>query len=163
MYRVRKINFGWYKRRHGILLENLPPLKQKLLIENNFMKWLNSDPQTFEIIFKIEDMYDHEKNVDKIIWNPYKETFTTLKELEYDSESIEWNCAICKTDIFSRPELSSIENFVCKTCSNSHNSTNTIIDSRIIKSSSDFTNHCKKVLKKEQSDFLKHIKKMKKS
>ena len=62
MYKVRKINFGWYKRRHGILLENLPPLKQKLLLENNYMKWLDSDTQVFEVIFKVEDMNEHEKN-----------------------------------------------------------------------------------------------------
>ena len=48
MYKVRKINFGWYKRRYGILLENLPPLKQKLLLDNQHMKWLDSDTQAFE-------------------------------------------------------------------------------------------------------------------
>ena len=82
MYKVRKINFGWYKRRHGILLENLPPLKQKLLLENNHMKWLDSDTQAFEVIFKVEDMNEHEKNPNKIVWNPFRETLTTLKEVE---------------------------------------------------------------------------------
>jgi hypothetical protein len=159
MYKVRKINFGWYRRKHGILLENLPPGKQQLLIENSFMKWLESDPQTFEIIFKMEDMHDHEKNPNKIIWNPYKDTFTSLKQLEYDSESIEWKCAICRIDILSRPELSEVENFVCSKCQESHNSTNSTVDQRIVKSSVDFTEHCKKILKNEQTEFLKHIKK----
>jgi len=91
MYKVRKINFGWYKRRHGILLENLPPSKQKLLLENHFMKWLESDAQTFEIIFKIEDMHEHEKNPNKILWNPFRETFTTIKEVEGKSFYDKWN------------------------------------------------------------------------
>ena len=90
MYKVRKINFGWYKRRHGILLENLPPLKQKLLLENNHMKWLDSDVDAFEIIFKVEDMNEHEKNPNRILWNPFRETFTNIKELEKDSDVIDW-------------------------------------------------------------------------
>ena len=88
MYKVRKINFGWYKRRHGILLENLPPLKQKLLLDNLHMKWLDSDTQAFEVIFKVEDMNGHEKNVNKAIWNPFQETFTTLKELEKSADVV---------------------------------------------------------------------------
>ena len=92
MYKVRKINFGWYKRRYGILLENLPPLKQKLLLNNRHMKWLDSDTQAFEVIFKVEDMNDHEKNVNKVIWNPFRETFTTLKQIEKDADLVEWNC-----------------------------------------------------------------------
>ena len=55
------------------------------------MKWLDSDPQTFEIIFKIEDMNDHEKNPNKILWNPFRETFTTIKEVEADSDVIDCN------------------------------------------------------------------------
>ena len=113
MYKVRKINFGWYKRRYGILLENLPPLKQKLLLDNQHMKWLDSDTQAFEVIFKVEDMNGHEKNVNKAIWNPFRETFTTLKELEKDADLIDWNCGICKVPIKSRMDSKKVENFVC--------------------------------------------------
>lgn len=157
MYRVRKINFGWYKRRYGILLENLPPLKQKLLLENRFMKWLNSDPQTFEIIFKIEDMHDHEKNPNKILWNPFRETFTTIKEVEADSNLIEWSCAICSVLIKTRLDSKKIENFVCKKCREAHNSRNKRVDERVIDSSVRFTKHCKTLLKGEQREFLTHI------
>lgn len=160
MYRVRKINFGWFRRKHGILLENLPPLKQKFMIDNSYLKWLNADTQAFEIVFKIEDMHDHEKNVNKILWNPYTETFSTLKEIESDSNIIDWNCAICKVDIKTRMGSTKIEDFVCSDCSNSHNSTNTKIDKRILKSSILFMDHCKSILKKEQKDFIKTIKHM---
>ena len=80
MYKVRKINFGWYKRRHGILLENLPPLKQKLLLDNDYLKWLDSDTQAFEVIFKVEDMNEHEKNPNKIVWNPLEKLSLHLKK-----------------------------------------------------------------------------------
>jgi len=36
LYDVQAINFGWFNRKHGILLENLPREKQKLLKE----KWI---------------------------------------------------------------------------------------------------------------------------
>ena len=157
MYKVRKINFGWYKRRHGILLENLPPLKQKLLLDNNYLKWLDSDTQAFEVIFKVEDMNEHEKNPNKILWNPFRETFTTLKEVEADSNLIDWNCAICKTDIQSRMNSKKIENFVCNKCSEAHNSRNKRVDQRIIDSSVDFTQHCKSLLKGEQREFITYV------
>lgn len=157
MYKVRKINFGWYKRRHGILLENLPPLKQKLLLENNHMKWLDSDTQVFEVIFKVEDMNEHEKNPNRILWNPFRETFTNIKELEKDSDIIDWNCAVCKVEIKSRMDSKKIENFVCKKCSEAHNSRNKRVDQRIIDSSVRFLKHCKSLLKGEQREFMTYV------
>ena len=157
MYKVRKINFGWYKRRHGILLENLPPLKQKLLLENNHMKWLDSDVDAFEIIFKVEDMNEHEKNPNRILWNPFRETFTNVKELEKDSDIIDWNCAVCKVEIKSRMDSKKIENFVCKKCSEAHNSRNKRVDQRIIDSSVRFLKHCKSLLKGEQREFMTYV------
>tara|TARA_R110002072_G_scaffold8956_4_gene44286 strand:- start:1743 stop:2234 length:492 start_codon:yes stop_codon:yes gene_type:complete len=157
MYKVRKINFGWYKRRHGILLENLPPLKQKLLLENNHMKWLDSDVDAFEIIFKVEDMNEHEKNPNRILWNPFRETFTNIKELEKDSDLVDWNCGICKIEIKSRMDSKKVENFVCNKCSESHNSSNKRVDQRIIDSSINFTKRCKTLLKGEQREFMTYI------
>ena len=157
MYKVRKINFGWYKRRHGILLENLPPLKQKLLLENNHMKWIDSEVDAFEIIFKVEDMNEHEKNPNRILWNPFRETFTNIKELEKDSDLVDWNCGICKTEIKSRMDSKKVENFVCNKCSESHNSSNKRVDQRIIDSSINFTKRCKTLLKGEQREFMTYI------
>jgi hypothetical protein len=159
MYKVRKINFGWYRRRHGILLENLPPSKQKFLLENDYLKWLKPDPQTYEIIFRIIDMKDFEKTVNKPLWNPFKETFTTLKELELDSNIIDWTCGICSADIKSRMDSKKVENFVCEKCQKSHNSTNKFVDTRIIESSVKFNKHCKRLLKKEQNEFINYTRK----
>ena len=157
MYKVRKINFGWYKRRHGILLENLPPLKQRFMIENNYLKWLDSDTQAFEIIFKVEDMNEHEKNPNRILWNPFRETFTNIKELEKDSDVVDWNCGICKVEIKSRMDSRKVENFVCNKCSDAHNSRNKRVDQRIIDSSINFTQHCKSLLKGEQREFMTYV------
>jgi hypothetical protein len=158
MYKVRKINFGWYRRRHGILLENLPPSKQRFMVENDYLKWLDADTQAFEIIFKVEYMNDHEKNPNKILWNPFRETFTTIKEVESDSNVMDWNCAICDVEIKSRMDSKKIENFVCKRCSEAHNSRNKRVDQRVIDSSVKFTKHCKSLLKGEQREFINYIK-----
>jgi len=122
------------------------------------MKWLDSDIQAFEIIFKVEDMNDHEKNVNKAMWNPFRETFTTLREIEKDADLVAWNCGICKTSIKSRMDSKKVENFVCSKCSKAHNSHNRSVDNRIINTSIKFTKHCKHLLKKEQREFMTYAK-----
>lgn len=158
LYDVQAINFGWFERKHGILLENLPPAKKKLLLDHAFMKFLSSDPQTFEIIFIIEDNWDWYKVSDKTYWNPYIDNFTTYKQLLLDSNLIDWQCAICKADIVCRTDSpKKPENFVCDTCEESHNSKNTTVDRRIIDSSRNLTKHVKTLLKKEQHEFISYV------
>lgn len=163
MYRVRKINFGWYKRRHGILLENLPPSKQKVLKDHNHIKWLDSDTQAIEVIFKVEDQNDHERSTRKVFWNPFREEFTQIKDVEKDSNLIDWVCAICKSPIKSKMDFKKIENFVCTDCKESHNSRNKRVDQRIIDSTNKFTKYCKTLLKREQREFINYAKKTSKS
>ena len=158
MYKIRKINFGWYKRRHGILLENLPPSKQQLILDNDYFRYLNEDVQALEVIFKVEDLNEHEKGLKKLFWNAFKSTFTTLKEIGQDMGYIDWNCAICNTDIKSKMAYKKVENLVCKKCQEVHNSKNSTIDQRIIDSSIKFLKKCKRVFKGEQREFLTYIK-----
>ena len=158
MYKIRKINFGWYRRRHGILLENLPPSKQQLILDNNFFKFLNEDTQALEVMFRIEDLNEHEKSLKKLYWNPFRDTFTTLKEIGEDMGYIDWACAICKTDIKAKMAYKKVENLVCKKCKKVHNSQNQVIDQRIINSSTKFLQQCKKLFKGEQREFLTYVK-----
>ena len=127
------------------------------------MKWLESDVQAFEVIFKVEDMNGHEKNVNKAIWNPFRETFTTLKEIEKDADLVNWHCAICKTAIKARMDSKKVENFVCSKCSKAHSSHNRSVDGRIINTSIKFTKHCKHLLTKEQREFMTYAKRSSKA
>lgn len=164
MYKVRAINFGWYRRKHGILLENLPPAKQKLIKNNDFFKWLDADTQAIEVIFKLEDNNDMMKVFHQQVWNPFTEQISTKKELDQSAKTIEWSCAICKTDILCKSSYTKkVENFVCDKCSEVHNSKNKIVDQRIIDSSNEFTEHCRSLLKKEQKEFIKYARKTAKS
>tara|TARA_R100001594_G_scaffold91727_1_gene125985 strand:- start:100 stop:591 length:492 start_codon:yes stop_codon:yes gene_type:complete len=158
MYKIRKINFGWYKRRHGILLENLPPSKQQLILDNDFFRFLNEDTQALEVMFRIEDLNEHEKSLKKLYWNPFRTTFSTLKEIGEDMGFVDWECAICKVDIKAKMSYKKVENLVCKKCKKVHNSKNQVIDQRIIDSSVKFLKACKKLVKGEQREFLTYVK-----
>ena len=158
-YNVTKCNSGQRFRKHEILLENLPITKQQLLKKNNYFKWMKGDTQLFEIIFRTEDMEELSKTQESITWNPYQNNFTTLDCVIDDSKWEDWNCAICKIPIQSRTDKLSISNFVCDTCSESHNKTNKIIDSRIIESSKDFTKHCRLQLKYDQQRYYYYTEK----
>jgi len=158
-YKVRNVNYGWCIRKHDILLSNLPPSKEKLLRNTKFFRWMKGNAAAVEVIFKIEDMCNHEKNLKRFLWNPYVETFTTLKDLESDCNLVEWDCAICKNEIKSRMDSKKLENFVCSKCKESHNSSNKVVDSRIIHSSQKFNTHCKTLLTNEQKELLKYDKK----
>lgn len=158
-YRIRNINFGWWKRKHEILLQTLPPNKQELLHRYNFFRWMKGDVQAFEVVFRVHDAEMDKRINTKVLWNPYIENFSTLKELHKDSNLVDWNCAICKEDIMCRMDSKKVENFVCSECAQSHNSSNKVVDSRIIQSSVDFNHFCKKGLKKEQKEFIKYTKK----
>ncbi len=163
MYRIRKINFGWYRRKHGILLENLPPSKKKLILDNDYFKYLNEDVQALEAIFKIEDLNEHEKSLKKFYWNPYRETFSTIKEIGNDMGYVDWNCAICNAEIKSKMSYKKIENLVCTKCKKVHNSKNVTVDQRIIDSGIKFLKLCKKLLKGEQREFMTFVKRSTKS
>jgi hypothetical protein len=160
LYDVQAINFGWFRRKHGILLENLPREKQKLLKENGFMKFIKPDPQTYEIIFMVEDMNNWTKVREKSYWNPYTDDFSTLREMESDAGLVDWKCAVCKSDIKCRVDSpNKVENFVCIKCTEAHNSKNKIVDRRIIDSSRNLTKHIKILLTKEQKEFIKYANK----
>lgn len=157
-YKVRAINFGWYRRKHGILLENLPGSKQQLLLKNHFMKWLDADVQAYQVIFKIEDLTDLVKNEKRPTLNPYRDQVTTYADAVKDNHLVEWNCGICGSEIISSMKSKKVENFVCSRCVESHNSKCRVVDSRIIESARRFADECKKGLKKEQRSFINHVK-----
>jgi hypothetical protein len=123
------------------------------------MKWLEPDPQTYEIIFIMEDRGDWAKVPNKLYWNPYTDGFGTLKQLEVDSNLVDWRCAICKTPIVCRGDSpKNPENFVCSKCVKTHNSSNKTVDHRIVESSRSLARHVKRMLSREQTEFIRYVK-----
>lgn len=157
-YRVKAINFGWYRRKHNILLENLPPAKQKLLLENRYFRWMAGDAQLFELIFRVEDMQDLAKTRDQPVWNPYRDEFTGLRQFLEDSKWIDWQCAICAIPIKADTTDFSVANFVCGECGEVHHKGNKTIDQRIVEASKRFTQHYRETLQGDQADHKRYAK-----
>lgn len=158
-YGVKSCKHGRKSRKHNILLENLPPAKQKLLLQNQYFKWMDGDVQLFEIIFRIEDTLDMTKTNERIVWNPYRKGFSTMDQVEADSRQVDWHCAICRIPIKSDSEDLSMSNFVCDECGEAHNRSNRVVDSRIIESSKAFTKHCRLQLKYDQQRYYYYAEK----
>lgn len=154
---------GPYKRKFGILLENLKPYQQKILFDNPLIKESSEDDQFMQILFRLADMDISKKTERKIYYNPYKDIISDYKQIESDSRYIDWNCAICKASIKSKMSEFDIDNFLCKDCHDSHGSHNkvTTVDVRIVESSFKFRKHCRKNLLKEQRSYMNYIGKFK--
>jgi len=155
---------GPFKRKYGILLENLKPYQKKLLFDNPLISESAEDDQFVLILFKLADIDISKKTDRKIYYNPYKDIVSDYKQIETDSKYIDWHCSICKSNILSRISEFDIDNFLCNECHDSHGSHNkvTSVDSRIVDGSIKFRKHCRKMLLKQQRSFMSYINKFKK-
>jgi hypothetical protein len=157
--RIKRSKGGKTKRKCNIVLDNIDPWYQRVLFENPLIKeYLKTDDQFVQILFKMAEMERAHKVRNKVYYNPYIGEITEFDDIEIQSNLINWNCAICNTEIESQIANFKISNFICKKCKNSHNSTNKRIDPRIVDSSFEFHKFCRKQLIKDQKKFLKYIK-----
>lgn len=152
--KLRRLNHGAIKRKHGIVLTNLYPEQQNLLTENEFLKEIVDDDQVVYGLFKLLEIEQQNRKKDKLWYNPYTDTATTYKEILEASEFVDWTCAICKKPIKSNMTEFTPENFVCEDCQEAFTGTDKI-DVRITKSSLEFTLHCKRLLILDQRDIIK--------
>jgi len=150
---------GPWKSKCGIMLKNLKPYQQRILLENELLKEdFKTDDAFVGILFKIADMEQSHTYKHKLYYNPYTETVTTYEEVLEQSQWHEWSCAICNHDIQAKMAEFDIGNFVCVHCKDAHNSDNGRIDPRIVDSSFEFHKFCRDLLIKEQKRFLQFIK-----
>jgi hypothetical protein len=157
--KIKRIKGGKAKRKYNIVLDNIDPWYQKVLFENPLIKeYLKTDDQFVQILFKMAEMERAHKVKNKVYYNPYLEEITAFEDIEIHSNLIDWNCAICNTEIQSNIANFKIDNFTCNKCKNAHNSTNKRIDPRIVDSSFEFHKFCRNQLIKDQKKFLKYIK-----
>jgi hypothetical protein len=151
-------NWGKTPRKHQVILKHLTEDQKKFLYDNEYIKFLDKNHQLFSILFRVNYMESMLKSEKLFKPNPYTGEFTNHRQLLKDSNSIDWNCAICKAEIISAMDNFEPENFLCDKCKESHQGAR-IIDSRIKENSILFTEKCKNELKSEQKEFLKYIKK----
>ncbi len=151
---LRRLNHGAVKRKHGIVLTNLYPEQQKLLIENEFLKDIVNEDLIVYALFKIQEIEQQNRKKEKLWYNPYTDIATTYKQIIEDSEYVIWSCAICNEPIKSNMSNFNPDNFCCDDCSEVFADSITV-DYRITQSSLDFTNHCKDLLLAEQREVMK--------
>jgi len=159
-YKIVRKNYGWYKRRFGIIFNTLNPHHQKLLKENRFIKKYSDDDNFVQILFRISDMEQQNKNLKSFWYNPVRDEVTTKKDIHKAHREVEWNCAICKEDIVSTMDNFNTENFLCLECKEAFANTETV-DERIKDSSVAFTQYCKTLLKREQKEYMLYVKRNK--
>jgi hypothetical protein len=159
-YKIVRKNFGWYKRKYGIIFKTLKSHHHDLLKENRFIKRYSEDDRFIQIILRISDMEQENKNLQFFWYNPLKDAVTTKKEIEMASNEVDWNCAICEAEIVSKMNDFSTGNFLCNACKDAFEGAE-LVDERITESSIQFTKHCKKVLKRQQRDYMLFVKRNK--
>jgi hypothetical protein len=150
-------DWGKAPRKHGIMLKFLTHDQKKFLFSNDHLKFISRNKETMEAVFHVFFQEQLRKDDRAAINNPFTGTFTNRYQLNKDSQLVDWNCAICESEIRSSMIDYSPENFLCDKCKEAHSGSKKV-DSRIKQNSLRFTDHCKSMLTEEQKAFLKFVK-----
>ncbi len=158
LYKIKRLNFGWFHRKYGILTDPLPKVQKDLLKNNKFIKKVSEDDHTLHILFRIADMESLHKGNRKYWFNPYQNKITTYSDIEVDYDNIEWYCAICNKDIIINMYERKPKYFYCNECRHAYYKVRFKIDKKVIESSVNFTLYCKNLLKEEHQNYIKYTK-----
>jgi hypothetical protein len=156
---IRRV-FYYSKMRFGFAINHLPDQLKTYITENDFIKWIADDDRALLISFKIFLEGNTGKSKNKMYPFYYKNDFSIKKLHKHKvaDKYYEWTCAFCEAPIWVRYDKFLAKNFVCKTCKETEYNGRGSIDRRIIESSIEYTQHMKKIFRKEQKTFLKYIK-----
>ena len=150
-------DWGKAPRKHGVMLKFLTHDQKKFLFANDHLKFISRNKETMAAIFHVFFQEQVRKDARATLHNPFAGTFTNRYQLNKDAQLVDWNCAICTTDIRSSMIDYAPENFLCTACKEAHTGAKRV-DSRIKQNSIRFTEHCKQMLTVEQKEFIKFIK-----
>lgn len=106
---------GRKKNRFGISLNDLPPVLQKYLLENNQFRDVTED-RHLEILFKMREREFRKNYKHKVYLCPFTKTPATLKEIEQNAEKVHTNCFHCGTSIFAHYNTFTYQNLTCSKC-----------------------------------------------
>lgn len=157
-HRIKRIHFGWWRRKFNIMLDPLKQFERNVLLNNPLLKYSAQDDQFILILFKIYDLQRTEKELNKCYINPYGDSISTFQEIRHDSKQINWKCAICNEPIKSKMDNFDVENFLCPICTETH-SKGQFIDERIVQSSIKFRKACEFLYKHQQETYKYFIRK----
>jgi len=161
---IKRSNNPKQAHRHGVRLDGLPRTLRKFMIEHrNLRRWKN-DMVFMEQILRIKQKELKLKNTvlrDKFYYDWTNQTPVKMEELINSYDTIDWFCAISRKPIKAKFNNFQLENFIHPEYSDILKQS--MVDSRILKSSIEFRKYCKKLLLEDQQEFIRIVKKGKKS
>jgi len=157
-YKLKRVHFGWWKRRFNIMLDPLKPFERNVLLDNPLLKYSADDDQFVLILFKMYDMQRDAKTHNKQFINPYNDSITNFKEIRKASKNVNWKCAICSEKIISTIHNFDVDNFLCPICMETH-SKGQFVDDRIVQSSVKFRKACEYLYKHQEETYKEFVRK----
>jgi len=163
MVKIIRQNRGKARTRFGILLKNLEPRYQRVLLKNPVISKNSTDDRFIQCLFKIEDSRIKVSHLYRPYINPETREISTYSHVKDIYKILDWNCAYCKGPIKSRIDNFKVDNFTCKKCYTYYVKDSKSVSQSVLESMVNFTDHYKKLLKENQRKFLKYIRKNEKT
>ena len=158
MIDIKRKNVCKTPTRFNIVLKGLPPRYQRILKENLMIKKYSTDDRFINALFSMEDKLVRISHLTKPYIHPVTREVMNRSSVLDSYNEYDWHCAYCKSPIKSRIDNFDSSNFTCSKCFNYYLKGSKKIDQRIIDSSLEFTDHCKKLFKENQKMFIKYVK-----
>lgn len=159
---VKLTNLNDRNGKQKVILHKLRPLHRKVLIENPIFKrfWDDEDYGEFvECILRLESRYDDYTKFDDILYidSIDDEIIVGNKtEILENKKLHKWKCAYCKTDILSKEDDFSPQNFCCKRCGDIYLNRPTI-KTTVLESSYKFSEMLKAKIRRRESIMMSYI------
>jgi hypothetical protein len=163
MVNIKRQNRGKARTRFGILLKNLAPRYQRVLLKNPVISKNSLDDRFIQCLFRIEDSKIKVSHLYRPFVNPETREVSTYSKVKDTYKILDWTCCFCKTEIKSRTDNFKPDNFTCKKCYTYYVKDVNRVSPSILESMVNFTDHYKKLLKENQRKFLKYIRKNEKT
>lgn len=163
MINIKRQNRGKARTRFGILLKNLEPRYQRILLKNPIISKNSTDDRFLLCLFRIEDAAINVSHLQRPFVNPETREVSTFSSVKKSFKILDWKCAYCKCDIKSSVDNFKPDNFTCKKCYTYYVKDVNRVGQSVLDSMVEFTEHYKNLLRENQRKFLKYIRKNEKT
>lgn len=163
MINITRQKRGKARTRFGILLRNLSPRYQRVLLKNPVISKNSLDDRFIMCLFRIEDASIKVSHLYRPFINPESREISTYSLIKKSYKIFDWKCAYCQKPIKSNIDNFKPENFTCKKCYTYYVKDTKKVSQCILDSMVDFTDHCKNLIRENQRKFLKYIKRNEKT
>jgi hypothetical protein len=159
MIKIVRQKRGRTKTRFGIVLKNLSPRYQRVLLKNDVIRKNSEDDRFLNCLFRLEDAKINISYNMRPFINLETQEVSTYSSVKDSYKILDWKCAFCKADIKTRVDKFDSKNFCCNKCYTYYIKDNDRVSQLIIDSMLKFGDYYKKLMRETQQKFIKYIKK----